>query len=173
MSVQLRIVALPSGGVPAPRDSSMESVTRGYVMVSGVTWHYEKLCASRGLHRHPPSCRAGPLHRSLSISTRRAAPFSHRSAAVKRTDSDTSIGSFSHHGKGLEANGTVFAVSVATVSPWPSRNNWNCDPRLPHGGRQAAGAWSPRPPPLVLATAPSAYPVASRSHCRVSFHREK
>jgi hypothetical protein len=60
MSVQLRVVALPSGGVPAPRDSSMESVTRGYVMVSGVTWHYEKLCASRGLHRHPPSCRAGP-----------------------------------------------------------------------------------------------------------------
>jgi hypothetical protein len=48
MSVQLRIVALPSGGVPAPRDSSMESVTRGYVMVSGVTWHYENYALAGG-----------------------------------------------------------------------------------------------------------------------------
>src|SRR6266852_8600343 len=46
----------------------------------------------------------GSLHRSLSISTRRAAPLSRRSVAVKRTHSDTSIASFSHHGRGLEAN---------------------------------------------------------------------
>src|ERR1017187_7602463 len=39
-----------------------------------------------------------------SISIGRAALFSHHSVAIKPTHSDTSIVSFSHHGRGLEAN---------------------------------------------------------------------
>ena len=38
-----------------------------------------------------------------STSSRQAAPFSHHSIAVRPTHIDTSIGSFSHNGRGLES----------------------------------------------------------------------
>ena len=58
--------------------------------------------------------------------------------------------------------GTVFAVSVGTVSPWPSRNNWNCDP---HAYLTEDG----KPLRMVAAAAASGFGhcskgFASRSH---------
>jgi hypothetical protein len=98
--------------------------------------HYETLdsfpSAARGLGARSMTQSAvhgssseGSLHRSLSISTRRAAPLSHRSVAVKRTDSDTSIGSFSHRGKGLEANAPARAPGS------PSRRRSSSPPAAP------------------------------------------
>jgi hypothetical protein len=48
----------------------------------------------------------GSLHKSLSFSGRRVALLSRRSVAVKRTESGTSTGSFSHRGRGLEISVT-------------------------------------------------------------------
>ena len=72
--------------------------------------NFDKLsipAARLGAHRWTQSAVHGivaarkvSLHRSLiDLSPASGAP-SHPSVAVKRTDSDTSIGSFSHHGKG-------------------------------------------------------------------------
>src|SRR6266849_4844774 len=100
-----------------------------FIMKLWITFHLQR--AERGLDQHPVS----------------DAP-SHRSVAVKRTHSDTSIVSFSHHRRGLEAN----APAEAPGSPSPRRGaSLRSAPsrrRSPRSGARArARRRIPRPAP--------------------------